>query len=466
MEGLIMTAQLLLGLTILVGLHEFGHFAAARIFGVRVNKFYIFFDFLFPLPNVLNFALWKTKKGDTEYGLGWFPMGGYVDIEGMIDETKDASQLATEPQPYEFRSKPAWQRLVIMLGGIIVNVVLGVLIYIGITSYYGERKTPISEINNQGIVAYEVAKKMGLQTGDRIIAVNNQEVAFFEDILGEELLLGENTDLTILRDGKQIELPVPNELIDWLSVAKREAKGNYFIGVFDEFEVGAVPQEVEQGWFSKLVKGKNDSIPPAAKAGLMTGDKIVAVNDQPVQFYHEYLTAAENNKGKEVNLAIVRDGKADTLNAIIGTDGKLGFFAQTLTVRQDTTVYFGFGESVVKGTQDAFNVITSNIKAFGKIFKGDVAFSNAISGPVGIAKMFGGYWDWGRFWRLTGMLSMVLAFMNLLPIPALDGGHAVLLVYEMVSGRKPSEKFVERTQQIGMLIILALMVFVFYNDLR
>ncbi|MFT6203040.1 MAG: regulator of sigma E protease [Spirosomataceae bacterium] len=466
MEGLIMTAQLLLGLTILVGLHEFGHFAAARIFGIRVNKFYIFFDFLFPLPNVLNFALWKTKKGDTEFGLGWFPMGGYVDIEGMIDETKDASQLATEPQPYEFRSKPAWQRLIVMLGGIIVNVVLGVLIYIGITSYYGESKTPISEINNQGIVAYDIAEKMGLKTGDKVVAVDGKEVRFFEDFVGEDLLLGENIDITVLRDGKQLNVPVPRELIDWLSVAKREAKGNYFLGLFDEFEVGMVPQEVEQGWFSKLVKGKNDSIPPAARAGLTAGDKIVGINGKPITYYHEYLTAAEENKGKNVLMAIQRDGKSDTLEVGIGADGKTGFFAQMLTVRQDTTVYFSFGESVVKGTKDAFNVITANIKAFGKIFRGDVAFSNAVSGPVGIAKMFGGYWDWSRFWKLTGMLSMVLAFMNLLPIPALDGGHAVLLVYEMISGRKPSEKFIERSQQLGMLIILALMVFVFYNDLR
>lgn len=461
-----MTAQLLLGLTILVGLHEFGHFAAARFFGIRVNKFYIFFDFLFPLPNVLNFALWKTKKGDTEYGLGWFPMGGYVDIEGMIDETKDASQLAAEPQPHEFRSKPAWQRLIVMLGGIIVNVVLGVLIYIGITSYYGESKTPISEINNQGFVAYEIAEKMGLETGDKIVAVNGKEVAFYEDVMGEELLLGENIDITVVRNGQKIDIPVPNELIDWLSVAKREEKGNQFLGVFNEFEVGEVPQEVPQGWLSKLVQGKNDSIPPAVKAGLKAGDKIVGFNSTPITYYHEYLDAANSNKGQTVDLAILRDNKADTLTATLGADGKLGFFARTLTVREDTTVYFSFGESIVKGTEDAFAVVTNNIKAFGKIFRGDVAFSNAISGPVGIAKMFGGYWDWGRFWKLTGMLSMVLAFMNLLPIPALDGGHAVLLVYEMVSGRKPSEKFIERSQQLGMLIILALMVFVFYNDLR
>lgn len=466
MEGLIMAAQLLLGLTILVGLHEFGHFITARMFGIRVNKFYIFFDFLFPLPNVLNFALWKTKKGDTEYGLGWFPMGGYVDIEGMIDETKDASKLASEPQPYEFRSKPAWQRLIVMLGGIIVNVVLGVLIFIGITSIYGESKTPISEINNQGIVAYEIGEKMGLKTGDKIVAVNDKEVRFFEDIVGEELLLGENTDITVLRDGKTINLPVPNELINWLSIAKKEGSGNYFLGVFDEFKVGFVPQEVEQGWLSKLIKGKNDSIPPAAKAGIMADDKIIAVAGQPIKYFHEYLTEINKFKGKTVDLTIERAGKTDTLISEVGQDGKLGFISAPLTIRKDTTIYFGFGESVVKGTKDAFNVVTSNVKAFGKIFKGDVAFSNAVSGPVGIAKMFGGYWDWGRFWKLTGMLSMVLAFMNLLPIPALDGGHAVLLVYEMISGRKPSEKFVEITQQVGMIIILALMVFVFYNDLK
>lgn len=470
MEGLIMVSQLLLALTLLVGLHEFGHFITARMFGVRVNKFYIFFDFLFPLPSVMNFALWKKKKGDTEYGIGWFPMGGYVDIEGMIDETKDASQLASEPQPYEFRSKPAWQRMIIMLGGIIVNVILGVLLYIGITSYYGKTVTPISQINNQGIVAYEIAEKIGLKTGDRITAINGKEVKVFEDIVSEELILGDETEITLLRDGKTVTVPVPKELIDWLSSAKRAKQGNAFIGTFDTFEVGAVPQTIEKGKIASLIdkiRGiENDSIPPAAKAGVKVGDKIVAINQQPIVYYHEFVNALKNNTGKTVKLAVQREGKTDTLLCDVTSSGKIGVGMKTLTIRKDSTIYYGFGKSVVKGTQDAFGVITSNIKAFGKIFKGDVAVSNALSGPVAIANMFGVQWIWERFWKLTAMLSMVLAFMNLLPIPALDGGHAVLLVYEMITGRKPSEKFSERMQQLGTLIILALMVFVFYNDLR
>lgn len=471
MEGLIMAAQLLLGLTILVGLHEFGHFIAARMFGIRVNKFYIFFDFLFPLPTVLNFALWKKKVGDTEYGLGWFPMGGYVDIDGMIDETKDASQLAAEPQPHEFRAKPAWQRLIVMLGGIIVNVILGVTLYIFITSFYGEKATPMSEINKKGIVAYEIGEKMGLKTGDKILAINDKPVAFFEDVLGEELLLGENTDITVERDGKKVEIPVPNELIEWLSVAKKSGKTNSFIGVFSEFEVVDVPQQPESkgliaGLIDKVKGVKNDSIPPAAKAGLKAGDKIVGIDSTQITYYHEFHRAIEKAAGKKVAIAILREGKADTLSAEVSAGGKLGLFTKPTTVFKDTTIYYSFGESVVKGTSDAFNVITSNIKAFGKIFKGDVGFSNAVSGPVGIAKMFGGTWEWQRFWRLTAMLSMVLAFMNLLPIPALDGGHAVLLLIEMITGRKPNEKTMERIQQVGMIIILALMIFVFYNDLK
>lgn len=471
MEGLIMAAQLLLALTILVGLHEFGHFIAARMFGIRVNKFYIFFDFLFPLPTVLNFALWKKKIGDTEYGLGWFPMGGYVDIDGMIDESKDASKLASEPQPHEFRSKPAWQRLIVMLGGIIVNVILGVLIYIFITAHYGEKLTPISEINKKGIVAYEIGEKIGLKTGDKILAINGKPVQYYEDVLGEELLLGENTDLTVERDGKKIDIPVPRELMDWLSVAKKSGKGNAFIGAFYEFKVGGIAQKPEaEGLITSLldkIKGiKNDSIPPAAKAGLKAGDKIVGIDTTPITYYHEFQAALDKSAGKNIEMAILRDGKADTLSVLVSDKGKIGIYPEILTVYEPQTIYYGLGESIKKGTSDAFNVITSNIKAFGKIFKGEVGFSNSVSGPVGIAKMFGGTWVWERFWRWTGMLSMVLAFMNLLPIPALDGGHAVLLIIEMITGRKPSERTLEVIQQIGMIIILALMVFVFYNDLK
>ncbi len=442
MEGLIMAGQLLLGLTILVGLHEWGHFIAARIFGIRVNKFYIFFDFLFPMPNVLNFALWKKKKGDTEYGLGWFPMGGYVDIEGMIDETKDSSKLASEPQPYEFRAKPAWQRLIVMLGGIIVNVVLGILIFWIMTFRAGDNFLSIQEVNKLGIVAYPIAEEIGLKTGDKIVNVSGKEVKDFSDLMGSDVILGENVYFTVLRDGETLEIPIPNDLYEKLSDEENEG----FISALQTFSVAEVSPDS-----------------PAEQIGLQPKDRIVGFNDKPIQYYHEYTELAEANAGKEVNLKIKRGSDTLAVNPTLTEDGKLGFMsAPDLNYEH---VDLGLGESFVLGSGRALSVITDNIKGFKKIFSGQVSAGKALAGPVGIArKFYGGVWNWTRFWTITGMLSMALAFMNLLPIPALDGGHALILLYEMISGRTPSEKFMERTQQIGMVILLSLLAWIMFND--
>lgn len=467
-----MAGQLILGLTILVGLHEWGHFITARMFGIRVNKFYIFFDFLFPLPNVLNFALWKKKKGDTEYGLGWFPLGGYVDIAGMVDETKDASSLSEVPEPWEFRAKPAWQRLIVMLGGIIVNLILGVIIFIAITYKLGEKYTPIEQINKEGIVAYDIAKEVGLKTNDKILKINDKPVVFFEDVYNENVVLGNNNNFTVERDGKIIEIPIPNSLPQMISEYRRSGKVKQpFVGTKDKFEVGDVLPKVEKGWVAMLKErvmtgAVKDSIPPAAKAGLKKGDKIVSLNNTQITYFYELQEALQTNAGKEVNLGIVRGKDSLVIKPTIALTGQLGFGANMLTPRKDSTITFSFGEAINRGTEKAFNTIWANAKGFKKIFSGDVAFSNAVSGPIGIAKMFGSTWDWARFWSLTGMLSMILAFMNILPIPALDGGHAVILLYEMILRRKPSEKVLERLQQVGMIILLALMVFVIFNDLR
>ena len=442
MEGLIMAGQLLTGLTILVGLHEFGHFIAARMFGIRVNKFYIFFDFLFPMPNVLNFALWKKKKGDTEYGLGWFPMGGYVDIEGMIDETKDASKLASEPQPYEFRSKPAWQRLIVMLGGIIVNIVLGVFIFWMVTFKNGEDSLSMKEVNKLGIVAYPLAEKLGFQTGDKIVNISGREIESFEEILDSKVILGENVYFTIDRNGEKKEIPIPNDLYEQLSDESNEG----FISALQTFSVGEVTPDS-----------------PAEKAGLKAEDKIISLNDSTIKYYHEFTGLTELNKGKTVTIGLLRGTDTLTIKPTLTEEGKLGFMSKPGL--QFDHVDLSLGAAFVKGSSRAFAVITDNIKGFKKIFSGQVSAGKALAGPVGIArKFYGGVWDWGRFWLITGMLSMALAFMNLLPIPALDGGHAVLLIYEMVSGRKPSEKFMERTQQVGMVILLSLLAWIMFND--
>ncbi len=437
MEGLIMAAQLLLALTILVGLHEFGHFIFARMFGIRVNKFYIFFDFLFPLPNVLNFALWKRKKGDTEYGLGWFPLGGYVDIAGMIDETKDASKLSSTPEPWEFRSKPAWQRLLVMLGGIIVNIILGILIYSGVKYYWGDEDYTRAEINKMGIFANPLAESVGLKTGDKVLKIDGKEYATFSDL--RVSIAKENTTLTIERAGEIKEIPLPNELINKI------AQKTPFIDPVLPFDI------------LNVAKGS-----PADKVGLRPGDKIVKFEGEPITYYQQVQPKIRAAANKKVTIEIDRKGTLLTLNPTISSDSTLGFNANPLL--QSTKMSFTIPEAIKTGSMEALSVIPQQINGFSRIFKGHISASNALSGPVGLSQMFGGYWDWERFWRLTGLLSMALAFMNALPIPALDGGHVLLLLYEMISGRQPSEKFTERTQQVGTFILLALMAYVLFND--
>jgi regulator of sigma E protease len=437
MEGLIMAAQLLLALTILVGLHEFGHFIFARIFGIRVNKFYIFFDFLFPLPNVLNFALWKKKKGDTEYGLGWFPLGGYVDIAGMIDETKDASQMSAVAEPWEFRAKPAWQRLFVMLGGIIVNIILGILIYGGVKYTWGDEDYTIEEVNKRGIFAYPLAEKIGLKTGDKIIKVNGKDYKTFGDLRGS--ITEENTLFTINRNGETKDIPVPNELIN--KIAQKVS----FIDPIFPFEV------------DKVSKGM-----PAEKAGLRPGDKIVSFNGEPISCYQEIQPKIRKAANKKIELGIERKGLLLFISPTVTADSAIGFNPKFLL--NSTKIKYTLVSSFAKGAEEALGVIPQQINGFARIFKGHISASNALSGPVGLSQMFGGNWNWERFWRLTGLLSMALAFMNALPIPALDGGHVIVLLYEMISGRKPSEKFMERTQQVGTFILLALMVYVLFND--
>jgi regulator of sigma E protease len=455
METFIMVAQLILGLSILVSLHEFGHFITAKWFGMRVHKFYLFFDFLFPLPNVLNFALFKKKVGDTEYGLGWFPLGGYVSIAGMIDETQEAKDLAATPEPWEFRAKPAWQRLIVMLGGVIVNVILGVFIFICITKSNGENYTPMTAVNQRGIVAYELGKYAGFKTGDKILKVNGSELKKFEDLRSSDVLMGDNTKFTVEREGKIVEFTLPGDFLNKLADNKSEFVDNMY-----HFEIGKIAPSLQTS------KNGEDAISPAVKAGLKVGDKLLAINGKKTEFYHEFKELAIANKGKKINLLYERAGKADSVMLTVAQSGQIGFKAKITDkylepVHEDLTL----SESISTGTSRAFGVITDNIKGFGKIFSGKVRADKALSGPIEIAQMYGKEWDWNRFWTLTGLLSMALAFMNLLPIPALDGGHAVFLIYEMIVGKAPSEKFMERAQAVGTFILLGLMVFVIGNGI-
>jgi regulator of sigma E protease len=432
LEVLVMAGQLILGLSILVGLHEWGHMAAAKMFGMRVEKYYIGFP-----PKIFS-----IQRGETEYGIGAVPLGGFVKISGMIDESMDTAAMSSEPQPWEFRSKPAWQRLIVMLGGIIVNVIVGIFIFVVIAYNEGEQILPRTELNKYGIVASPLAQEIGLQTGDKIVKINGKPYEDFSAIMSPEVFMGSNSSYTVDRNGEEVQIEIPNNLIEEL--AERDEKGTFI--------VPRTPFKI-----ADVAPGSN-----ADKAGLKADDKIMAVNGTSIQLFDQLQTELQKLKGKPANITVQRGSEQQSLNVDVTPEGTIGFASQPLL--NFTTIEYTLPEAVVAGTKDAFGVVYTNIKGFGKIFRGEVSASKALSGPIGIARMFGGIWDWNKFWRLTGLLSMVLAFMNALPIPALDGGHAVILSYEIISGRKPSDAFLENAQKVGMVLLLGLMAFAIFND--
>ncbi len=432
MDGLIMAGQLLLGLSILVILHELGHFLAARAFGIKVEKFYLFFD-------AYGFKLFKFKYGDTEYGVGWLPLGGYVKIAGMIDESMDTEQMEQPMQPWEFRSKPAWQRLIVMLGGIIVNIIVGCVIFWIMTFKYGQTYTPNAAVVN-GIHAGPVGKEIGLQSGDKIIAINGQKVMRFEEIKSSKVLL-DKTTLTVARGNKTLYVKVPDDFLNKIADAK---------GLF-----------VEPRYTSTV-----DSIipnSPSAKAGFQKADRIVSVNGKDVNFQDEVkaiITAAKNTTAK-VNVR--RNDQIVSLNVAVDSLGTIGYFQKYSEIKRETT-HYGFFEAFPVGVKMALNSFMDNVKGIGKILKGDASARN-ISSPIGIAKIYGAEFDWINFWSLTALISIGLAFMNLLPIPALDGGHVVFLLIEMIKGSPVSDAIMEKAQIGGFLILISLMIFAFGNDI-
>jgi len=434
MSIVIMVGQLLLGLSILVILHEFGHFIAARAFGIKVEKFYLFFD-------AWGVSLFKFNYKGVEYGVGWLPLGGYVKIAGMIDESMDTEQMAGPPQPWEFRSKPAWQRLIVMLGGITVNIILGILIFWVLTLKYGETQTPNDNLK-YGIAPGIVGKKIGLQPGDKIVAVNGKHIEYFDELVSSKVLLG-NSVLTVERVGKEVSITVPGTILNDLS--------DYGIAEF----------------VKPRVKFAIDGISPnsgAQKAGLVKGDSILAVNGQKTAFFDEVQTTLQNNKNKKVELTIWHNNLTRQQQAQISKDGTLGFLPNP-TLPAETTIHFGLFGSLPVGASKAWDQFAGQSKALSKIFTGQLKARKAISSPIGIAVMFGSHVDWVRFWNLVGLLSMVLALMNLLPIPALDGGHALFLLIEMIKGKPLSDKFLERAQIVGFVLLICLMVFAFGNDI-
>jgi len=437
MDWMISLAQLLLSISILVAVHEMGHLLAAKYFGMRVEQFSIGFP-----PKLISF-----KKGETEYALSAIPLGGYVKISGMIDESLDTDTMKQEPQPWEFRSKPAWQRLIVMLGGIFVNVVVGILIFIGVTYTFGDTYFLKDVINeNGGFQVGPVGESIGLKTGDKIVKVNGQDFEYLQDITKPETLLATNAYYTVERDGKLIDINIPPDFIQKFN--KREG-----VGTFVSFRVAPVIGEVSKETLAERI-------------GLKPGDRIVEVNGQSVSYIDE-VNAAVKATGDSIQLSVLRAGQIITFNESFKDQKAIGFRADTkmLEEKLERQMKYGLFESIPLGTERAFTTLIVQVRAFGKIISGVLSPRESLSGPIGIMQAYGTVWEWERFWSLTGVLSLVLAFMNLLPIPALDGGHVMFLSYEIIARRKPSDKFLETAQKIGMVFLLVLMVLIFANDI-
>ena len=434
-----MVGQLLLGLSILVILHEFGHFIAARAFGIKVDKFYLFFD-------AWGVSLFKFHYKGVEYGVGWLPLGGYVKIAGMIDESMDKEQLAGPPQPWEFRSKPAWQRLIVMLGGITVNIFVGIFIFWMLELKYGDAYIPASQAK-YGIVAGPIGEKIGLRSGDQVMSINGKPIVRFDELTNPKVFL-DNAVLNIRRGNQQLNITVPSTILN--DISDKESDGlEQFISAFPRTKFCV----------DSVIPGNN-----AAKAGLKHGDSILAVNGNNITFFDQLQQQLNAQKGKEVQLTVRRNNDLMKLTAQVTTDGKLGFATK---VDNLVPVHIGYGlfASFPVGATKAWSNFTNNAKGLGKIFTGKLSAQKSIASPIRIARMYSGQFDWFNFWRLTGFISMVLALMNLLPIPALDGGHAVFLVVEMITGKPLSDKFLERAQIVGFVLLLCLMVFAFGNDI-
>ena len=434
-ETLIQAAQFFLSLSFLIVLHELGHFIPAKLFKTRVEKFYLFFD-----PY---FSLFKKKIGGTEYGIGWLPLGGYVKISGMIDESMDTEHLNAEPQPWEFRSKPAWQRLIIMIGGVAVNVLLAMVIYAMMLFTWGDDYLKTENLK-YGIECSDLAKEIGFQNGDKILTIDGVYYENFSDI-PEAILISGASEVLVERNGETVSISIPSNLIERF-IDKNESR---FIGM---------------AW--PYIAQKFDDGSVAEAAGVLAGDQLIAINGQAALYFSDYVKTLPSLAGQEIQLSVLRG--LDTLHydIMLGETGKIGVYyvPPSELISYDHRDY-SFFESFPAGTAMAMDKLDSYVQQMKLIFNPETGAWKGLGGFISIGKQYSPEWDWYSFWNFTAFLSIILAFMNILPIPALDGGHVMFLLGEMITGRKPSDKLLEYAQVTGFLILIALLLLANGNDI-
>ena len=433
---LIKTAQLLLSLSILVVLHEFGHFMFARFFKTRVEKFYLFFN---PW-----FSLFKIQKGETEYGIGWLLLGGYVKFSGMMDESMDKESMKLPHQPYEFRSKTALQRLLIMLGGVLMNFIFALLIYIGIMYAWGEEFLPTENVK-YGISVNEAGKEIGFQNGDKILTLDQKYIENFAAIV-PTIVLDHIKTVQVERNGQKIDVEISDSDLALMLKSK-------------SLMVPRTPFEIKVGRIEKNS--------PAQIAGLQKEDVFISADSLKFEYYDQFTEYLGTKKGKEIELEIERSGQKLTKKVAVTDEGKIGFYAAYINpdLFEYKTVKYGFFASIPAGIKRGFTTTTDYLKQFRLFFKKETKAYESLGGFATIGNIFPGTWDWYSFWNMTAFISIILAIMNLLPIPALDGGHVMFLIGEIITGRKPGEKFLEYAQIAGMVILLALVLYANANDI-
>jgi regulator of sigma E protease len=440
MEIVIKLSQFLLSLSLLIILHELGHFIPAKLFKTRVEKFYLFFD--------VKYSLLKKKIGETEYGIGWLPLGGYVKISGMIDESMDKEQMALPPQPWEFRSKPAWQRLIIMLGGVTVNFILAFIIYIGMAFVYGDMYIANADLKDGLCIENKAMNTAGFQTGDKIIAIDGEKVIKFDNNMNMKIIMAKQ--VLIERKGVEQDIKMPIDFVDQLA---NQEKGS-IVSIRMPFVIGSVPEE-------------------SPNKVLLPKDIIVALNGQKTKYFDQAKIILENNKNKTISATVLRDKKEVIIPVVVSKEGKLvvqqGGYSiaslEKLGYYKVSKQEFGFIESIPFGIEKGKDQLLGYGKQLKMIFNPETKAYKQVGGFAAIFNIFPNTWSWEVFWNITALLSIMLGVMNLLPIPALDGGHVMFLLYEIISGKKPSDKFLENAQMVGFVLLIALLLFANGNDI-